>query len=43
MSVGANYWWAGHSANVKAAYTRIDPAGLAIQHEFAVQLQLFYF
>jgi len=37
ISVGANYWWAGHNANVKAAYTRIDPAGLATQHEFTVQ------
>jgi hypothetical protein len=43
ISVGANYWWAGHNANIKAAYTRIDPAGLATQHEFTVQLQLFYF
>jgi hypothetical protein len=43
ISVGANYWWAGHNANIKAAYTRIDPAGLTIQHEFTIQLQLFSF
>ena len=41
--MGANYWWAGHNANVKAAYTRIAPSGLASQHEFTIQLQLFYF
>jgi hypothetical protein len=43
ISVGANYWWAGHNANIKAAYTRIDPAGLATQREFTIQLQVFYF
>jgi len=43
ISIGANYWWAGHNANIKAAYTRIAPAGLGKQHEFTVQLQLFYF
>jgi hypothetical protein len=42
-SLGANYWWAGHNANVKAAYTRIDPNGLGAQNEFTVQLQFFYF
>jgi hypothetical protein len=42
-SVGVNYWWAGHNANVKAAYTRIDPARLASQNEWTLQLQLFYF
>jgi hypothetical protein len=40
---GANYWWAGHNANVKALYTRIAPAGLAKQNEFTVQLQMFLY
>jgi len=42
-SVGANYWWAGQNANIKAAYTRISPRGLPRQNEFTVQLQVFYF
>jgi hypothetical protein len=42
-SIGANYWWAGHNANVKAAYTRISPRGLPDQNEFTIQLQLFYY
>ena len=42
-AVGANYWWAGHNANIKALYTRIAPRGLARQNEFTVQLQIFYF
>jgi hypothetical protein len=42
-SVGANYWWAAHNASVKAAYTRIAPAGLGTQHEVTIQLQVFYF
>jgi hypothetical protein len=42
-AVGANYWWTGHNANVKALYTRIQPRGLEKQHEFTVQLQIFYF
>ncbi len=42
-SIGANYWWAAHNANIKAAYTHIDPRGLATQHEFTIQLQLFYY
>ena len=41
--VGANYWWAGQNANVKALYTRIQPRGLGKQNEFTVQLQIFYF
>jgi len=40
---GANYWWAGHNANIKVAYTRIAPAGLGRQHEFTIQMQIFYF
>lgn len=42
-SIGANYWWAGHNANIKAAYTRIAPRTLGTQHEFTVQVQIFYF
>ena len=42
-SVGVNYWWAAHNANVKAAYTRISPTGLARQNEWTIQLQLFYY
>jgi hypothetical protein len=42
-SVGVNYWWAGQNANVKAAYGRIEPRGLATQNELTIQLQLFYF
>jgi hypothetical protein len=42
-SVGVNYWWARHNANIKAAYSRIDPRGLAEQNGFTVQLQFFYF
>jgi len=40
---GANYWWAGHNANVKALYTRIAPTALAKQNEFTVQLQVFLY
>jgi hypothetical protein len=43
VAVGANYWWAGHSANVKALYTRITPTGLARQNELTVQVQVFVF
>jgi hypothetical protein len=42
-SVGLNYWWAGHNANVKGAYSRISPSGRSSQNELTVQLQLFYF
>ena len=42
-SVGVNYWWAGHNANVKAAYGRVEPVGHASQNEFTFQLQVFYF
>ena len=42
-AIGANYWWAGHNANIKALYTRIAPRGLPKQNEFTVQLQIFYF
>ena len=42
-AAGANYWWAGHNANVKALYTRIAPAGLGKQNEFTVQLQVFLY
>jgi hypothetical protein len=42
-SLGANYWWASHNANIKAAFMRIDPSGLATQNEFTIQLQFFYY
>jgi phosphate-selective porin O/P len=42
-SAGLNYWWAGHNANIKSAYSRISPTGTTTQNEFTVQLQLFYF
>ena len=42
-SIGANYWWSGHNANVKFAYMRIAPAGLGRQHAFTLQFQIFYF
>lgn len=42
-SIGVNYWWAGHNANIKTAYSRIDPKTLPAQHEFTIQLQLFYY
>jgi phosphate-selective porin O/P len=42
-SVGLNYWWAGHNANVKFAYSRISPTGSESQNELTLQLQLFYF
>ena len=42
-SVGLNYWWAGHNANVKAAWGRIDPRLLPEQNQFTLQLQMFYF
>ena len=42
-SIGVNYWWAGHNANVKAAYTRIDPRVGLEQNGFTIQLQVFYY
>jgi hypothetical protein len=42
-SFGVNYWWTGHNANIKAAYTRIEPNGLPRQNEFTLQLQFFYY
>ena len=42
-SLGGSYWWAGHNANIKAAYTYIDPKVLPSQNEFTIQLQVFYF
>lgn len=43
LSVGANYWWAGHNANIKLAYQRIAPAGLSRRHAVTLQFQVFYF
>jgi hypothetical protein len=42
-SIGANYWLAAHNANIKVAYARVSPAGLGAQHQFTLQLQVFYF
>ena len=42
-SIGVSYWWAGHNANIKAAYGRIAPSGALDQNTFTIQLQAFYF
>jgi hypothetical protein len=42
-TVGLSYWWAGHNANIKGAYTRIAPPGGPRQNEFTVQFQVFYY
>jgi hypothetical protein len=42
-SIGVSYWWAGHNANIKAAYGRIAPTGATRQNTFTLQLQAFYF
>jgi hypothetical protein len=42
-SIGANYWWAGHNANVKVAFGRINPAGRGAQNQFTMQFQVFYY
>jgi hypothetical protein len=42
-SIGANYWWAGHNANIKAAFGRINPVGPGAQNQFTLQFQVFYF
>jgi hypothetical protein len=42
-SIGLNYWWAGHNANIKAPYSRINPTGSPSRNEFTAQLQLYYF
>jgi hypothetical protein len=42
-SIGLNYWWVRHNANIKAAYGRIEPKTFASQNQFTVQLQLFYY
>jgi hypothetical protein len=42
-SIGVSYWWAGHNANIKAAYGRIAPSGAVDQNTFTVQFQAFYF
>jgi hypothetical protein len=41
-SVGVNYWWAGHNANIKGAFARISPTGSPSQNEVTVQLQLLF-
>ncbi|HYT73416.1 MAG TPA: hypothetical protein VEL79_01600 [Vicinamibacterales bacterium] len=42
-SLGVNYWWAAHNANVKGAFGRVTPAGLVSQNQLTIQFQLFYF
>ena len=42
-SIGLNYWWDAHNANIKAAYSRLSPTGSTNQNEFTIQLQVFYF
>jgi hypothetical protein len=42
-SLGLNYLWAGHNANVKGAYTRIDTRGQPERNQFTIQFQVFYF
>lgn len=43
LSAGVNYWFSGHNANVKAAWTRVSPGVGTDTNEFAVQLQFYYF
>jgi len=43
VSVGLNYWLAGHNANIKGAYTRLKTNGLPDRNEWTVQFQFFYF
>jgi hypothetical protein len=42
-SAGVNYWWAGHNANVKGAYGRLQPRRLASRNQFTIQLQVFFY
>ena len=42
-SIGVNYWWRGHNANIKAAYSRLESRRLSDQNGFTIQLQLFYY
>jgi hypothetical protein len=42
-SIGANYWWAAHNANIKAAWGQIKPHGVERSNEFTVQFQFFYY
>jgi hypothetical protein len=42
-SIGLNYWWAGHNANIKGAFGRIEPFARKEQNQFTLQFQLFYF
>src|SRR5207248_1396336 len=32
-SIGLNYWWDAHNANIKAAYSRLSPTGSTNQNE----------
>ena len=42
-SLGLNYLWKGHNANVKAAWGKIDPRVGLEQNQFTAQLQFFYY
>jgi hypothetical protein len=42
-SIGASYWWHRHNVNIKGAYGTLRRVGSERQHQFTVQLQLFYY
>ena len=42
-SIGMNYWWARHNANIKTAYGRLAPRGVPEQNQFTIQFQVFYY
>ena len=42
-AAGLNYFINGHTANVKALYSRIDFDGTPAANQFTVQIQFFYF
>lgn len=41
--IGAAYWWHRHNVNIKGAYGTLRRVGSERQHQFTVQLQLFYY
>jgi hypothetical protein len=40
---GFTYYIAGHNANLKVAYSRLDPDVGNASNQFTTQLQLFYY
>jgi len=42
-SAGLNWWYAGHNANIKLAYTRLEPRHGRHRNEVTLQMQAFYF